>query len=316
MSPDLGETIAFGMISAVLLGSGLASSMVKRTFHSVMFLGVALVAAASMYILLGSSLIGVIQILVYVGGILTLFVFAVMFVAGDEEGESVVYAAKPRTGAWGTLAGAAMVPIVLWWSFGASWGFLPKVLPTIFDIYEKAANLVGGHGNWVGQGAGFTAAVIYLVALIVAAIVIWLGIRHILYTWSGPQLLGTVVTVTILGVLLALAMGTAAWQASPTDANQTAANNLDTLVTQLFAGQVVALEVLGVLLTAVMIGALVIARPLTGVSDKERYAAISRREVLESQHASDVAATHHLPPSPVAPPVPPASAAPASEVPE
>jgi NADH:ubiquinone oxidoreductase subunit 6 (subunit J) len=83
----IGETVAFALIGAIILASGLASTLVKRTFHSVMFLGVVLVAVAALYILLGSPLVGVLQILVYVGGILTLFIFAVMFVAGDEEGE-------------------------------------------------------------------------------------------------------------------------------------------------------------------------------------------------------------------------------------
>jgi NADH-quinone oxidoreductase subunit J len=83
----IGETVAFAVIGAVILGAGLASTLARRTFHSVMFLGVVLVAVAALYILLGSPLVGVLQILVYVGGILTLFVFAVMFVAGDEEGE-------------------------------------------------------------------------------------------------------------------------------------------------------------------------------------------------------------------------------------
>ena len=87
MSVPLGETLAFSVIGAIILASGLASTLAKRTFHSVMFLGVVLVAVAALYILLGSSLLGILQILVYVGGILTLFVFAVMFVAGDEEGE-------------------------------------------------------------------------------------------------------------------------------------------------------------------------------------------------------------------------------------
>lgn len=87
MTAGLGETAAFVTIGAILLAAALASTLVRRTFHSVMFLGVVLVAAAALYILLGSPLIGVLQILVYVGGILTLFVFAVMFVAGDEEGE-------------------------------------------------------------------------------------------------------------------------------------------------------------------------------------------------------------------------------------
>ena len=82
---SLGETVSFVAIAAVILGAALASVLAKRTFHAVMFLGAVLVAMGGLFILLGSSLVGIIQILVYVGGILTLFIFAVMFVTGDEE---------------------------------------------------------------------------------------------------------------------------------------------------------------------------------------------------------------------------------------
>jgi NADH:ubiquinone oxidoreductase subunit 6 (subunit J) len=82
---SIGETISFVAVAAVILGSALASVLSKRTFHAVMFLGAVLVAMGALFILLGSSLVGIIQILVYVGGILTLFIFAVMFVTGDEE---------------------------------------------------------------------------------------------------------------------------------------------------------------------------------------------------------------------------------------
>jgi NADH-quinone oxidoreductase subunit J len=81
----LRETIAFVVLAVVLLGSALAATLAKRTFHAVMFLGVVLVAMGAAFILLGSPLIGILQILVYVGGILTLFIFAVMFVTGDDE---------------------------------------------------------------------------------------------------------------------------------------------------------------------------------------------------------------------------------------
>jgi NADH-quinone oxidoreductase subunit J len=80
-----GDQVAFLAIAAVLLGSALASVLSRRTFHAVMFLGAVLVTMGALFILLGSALIGVIQVLVYVGGILTLFIFAVMFVTGDEE---------------------------------------------------------------------------------------------------------------------------------------------------------------------------------------------------------------------------------------
>ncbi len=80
----VGETVGFVVIAAIVLGSALATVLAKRTFHAVMFLGAVLVATAAVYILAGSALVGVIQVLVYVGGILTLFIFAVMFVTGDE----------------------------------------------------------------------------------------------------------------------------------------------------------------------------------------------------------------------------------------
>lgn len=80
-----GDQVAFLAIAVVLLGSALASVLSRRTFHAVMFLGAVLVTMGALFILLGSALIGVIQVLVYVGGILTLFIFAVMFVTGDEE---------------------------------------------------------------------------------------------------------------------------------------------------------------------------------------------------------------------------------------
>ena len=82
---SIGETVSFFAIAAVILGAALASVLAKRTFHAVMFLGAVLVAMGGLFILLGSALVGIIQILVYVGGILTLFIFAVMFVTGDEE---------------------------------------------------------------------------------------------------------------------------------------------------------------------------------------------------------------------------------------
>lgn len=82
------ETIVFALIAAVTLGGGLWSALAARTFHAVMGLGLALVGVAALFIQLGSPFVGIFQILVYVGGILTLFVFAVMFVTGDEtEGE-------------------------------------------------------------------------------------------------------------------------------------------------------------------------------------------------------------------------------------
>ncbi|MGB1587171.1 MAG: NADH-quinone oxidoreductase subunit J [Thermoplasmatota archaeon] len=85
----IGAQIAFALLSLWTLAGGMFAVTAKRTFHAAMGLGVALVGVAGIFIQLGSPFIGVVQVLVYVGGILTLFVFAVMFVAGDEEEENM-----------------------------------------------------------------------------------------------------------------------------------------------------------------------------------------------------------------------------------
>lgn len=79
------EWIAFGGVAAVILLGALWTVLARRTFHSALGLGVTLVGVAGLFVTLSSPFIAVVQILVYVGGILTLLVFAVMFVTGDEE---------------------------------------------------------------------------------------------------------------------------------------------------------------------------------------------------------------------------------------
>ncbi|MGB0653600.1 MAG: NADH-quinone oxidoreductase subunit J [Thermoplasmatota archaeon] len=82
-----GEMVTFAVIASMILASGILAVATRRVFHSALALGACLVSVAALYISTGAQLVGVIQILVYVGGILTLLLFAVMFVAGDEEDE-------------------------------------------------------------------------------------------------------------------------------------------------------------------------------------------------------------------------------------
>ncbi|MEA3190232.1 MAG: NADH-quinone oxidoreductase subunit [Thermoplasmata archaeon] len=274
MSPDLGETIAFGTIAFTLLASALASSMVKRTFHSVMFLGVTLVAAAALYILLGSALVGVIQILVYVGGILTLFIFAVMFVSGDEATEAIPPTVAPRSRAWSTMAGiaVALVALVVFFLYA-------------HRAYNVAYNRVPGVG---GEILGFVLGLVFLGAVVVAAIVAWIGIDHVLRAWTWGRIVGGAVAAALFGLMVGVTMAVAPWAGSATEATQAAANDIDGIVAVMFGPQVIALEVLGILLTAVMIGALVIARPMGVVADESHYQSVTAEQVRESQRVSEV----------------------------
>lgn len=56
----------------------------RNIFHSAMWLSMALLGVAGIYFFLDANFLGVIQVLVYIGGIITLFVFAIKLTANIE----------------------------------------------------------------------------------------------------------------------------------------------------------------------------------------------------------------------------------------
>jgi NADH-quinone oxidoreductase subunit J len=56
-----------------------AAALIMSALGVVTLLGVALLSVAGLYLLLGAEFLAAVQIIVYIGGILTLIIFAVMF---------------------------------------------------------------------------------------------------------------------------------------------------------------------------------------------------------------------------------------------
>ena len=76
----MGEAIAFYFIAACILGFAVLVITTKDTVHSVLFLVVDFLFVAALYVLLGAQFLAAIQILVYAGGIVVLYLFVVMLV--------------------------------------------------------------------------------------------------------------------------------------------------------------------------------------------------------------------------------------------
>jgi NADH-quinone oxidoreductase subunit J len=74
------EAIAFYVISAFILGFAVLVITTRDTVHSVLFLVLDFLFVAALYVLLGAQFLAVIQILVYAGGIVVLYLFVVMLV--------------------------------------------------------------------------------------------------------------------------------------------------------------------------------------------------------------------------------------------
>jgi NADH-quinone oxidoreductase subunit J len=76
----MGQAIAFYVLAACILGFAVLVISTKDTVHSVLFLVLDFLFVAALYVLLGAPFLAAIQILVYAGGIVVLYLFVVMLV--------------------------------------------------------------------------------------------------------------------------------------------------------------------------------------------------------------------------------------------
>jgi NADH-quinone oxidoreductase subunit J len=78
------EQLAFGLFAFVTVLSSLGVVLARDVWHSALLLGLALSSVAVHYIMLTAEFVAVIQVLVYIGGVLILFTFGVMLTRRDE----------------------------------------------------------------------------------------------------------------------------------------------------------------------------------------------------------------------------------------
>lgn len=78
------EYIAFALFAFVTLASSAGAVLARDVWHAALLLGVALTSVAAHYVMLQAEFLAVIQILVYIGGVLVLITFGVMLTRGGE----------------------------------------------------------------------------------------------------------------------------------------------------------------------------------------------------------------------------------------
>src|SRR5213080_2861706 len=79
------ESVFFWIFSIAAILAGLLTVMARNAVHSAMFLISTLVSVAALFILLGAEFLAGVQVLVYVGGVMVLFLFVIMLVSVDRE---------------------------------------------------------------------------------------------------------------------------------------------------------------------------------------------------------------------------------------
>ena len=95
------ESVFFWIFSIAAILAGLLTVMARTAVHAALFLISSLVSVAALYILLGAEFIAGVQILVYVGGVMVLFLFVIMLVnvAAEERGTAAIFNRPPQVAA-------------------------------------------------------------------------------------------------------------------------------------------------------------------------------------------------------------------------
>ena len=91
------EAVFFWIFTLAAIFAGLLTVMARNTVHCALFLISTLVSVAALFILQGAEFIAGVQILVYVGGVMVLFLFVIMLVnvGAEERGDPMIFN-KPK----------------------------------------------------------------------------------------------------------------------------------------------------------------------------------------------------------------------------
>lgn len=95
------EAVFFWVFATAALVAGLLTVLARNAVHSALFLISSLVAVAALFVLLGAEFIAGVQILVYVGGVMVLFLFVIMLinVSAEERGNELIFNRTPQVAA-------------------------------------------------------------------------------------------------------------------------------------------------------------------------------------------------------------------------
>src|SRR6516225_4023799 len=108
----LAEETVFWILAVASVGAALAMILVRRAVHCAMMLAVVMLCLATMYAMQGAPFLAFVQIIVYTGAVLMLFLFVLMLI-GISSADSVVEMIKGQRLAAALAATGFSVIVIL-----------------------------------------------------------------------------------------------------------------------------------------------------------------------------------------------------------
>jgi NADH-quinone oxidoreductase subunit J len=75
---EAGQNVAFGLVAAVMVVAAIGVVTMKNIVHAALALVVVLAGVAAQYIILQAEFLGIVQVLIYIGAVIVLFLFGIM----------------------------------------------------------------------------------------------------------------------------------------------------------------------------------------------------------------------------------------------
>lgn len=161
------ETVVFYFLAAFISVMSVLTVTTKRIVRSATYLLFVLLGTAFIYFLLGYTFLGSVQIMVYAGGIVVLYVFSILLTSGEGDRAEKLKRSRFLAGLITTLVGAAFVLFIqLTHQFGATAGAKPV------EIKMEQIGLAMLSSDKYGYVLPFEAISILLLACIVGGLLI------------------------------------------------------------------------------------------------------------------------------------------------
>ncbi len=165
--------LLFYLFAAITIASAAVVALGRNIVHSVFFLLVAFTGVAGLFVLLSADFLAAVQVIVYVGGILVLILFAVMMTRKVRTPE----VSNEAVGLWrGLLLGATAMALLLRLILTSSWfgGSPAGTAPTDLTTVDRLGNSLLGSYLFPFE----VASVVLLAALVAAAILVRKEVRE------------------------------------------------------------------------------------------------------------------------------------------
>ena len=132
-----GEAIAFWILGPVALAGGLGMIFSRNAVHSALWLVLTMLSLGVLYMVQQAPFLGFVQIIVYTGAVMMLFLFVLMLV-GRDSSDSVVEVLRGQR-LWAAILGVGMAGLVV--------GAVARALTDVQTANLNGPDANGGNGN-------------------------------------------------------------------------------------------------------------------------------------------------------------------------